>query len=133
LAFFDGLYDHVGKSYNIDQNRVYLIGMSNGAYFSHLVARERSDKIAAIAAHSGGLGAMVKDPKLEHKFAVMLIHGMEDSIVKVDESRKARDAYTKWGHDVNYVEVAGLNHFWAHKARINDKIWTFFAAHALGE
>ena len=62
-----------------------------------------------------------------------LIHGVEDSIVKVDESRKARDAYTKWGHDVNYVEVAGLNHFWAHKARINDKIWTFFASHALDD
>jgi poly(3-hydroxybutyrate) depolymerase/streptogramin lyase len=131
LAFFDAVYDRVAKDYNVDLNRVYVVGMSNGAYFSHLLARQRSDKIAAIAAHSGGLGAMDKDPKLEHKFGVLLVHGDADSIVKVAESRKGHAAYQKWGHDVEYVEVPSLNHFWAHKVRVNEKIWTFFAAHAL--
>jgi hypothetical protein len=27
--------------------------------------------------------------------------------------------------------VKGLNHFWAHKADVNEKIWAFFAAHPL--
>jgi polyhydroxybutyrate depolymerase len=133
LAFFDALYDLAGKNYNIDQSRVYLVGMSNGAYFSHLVARERSEKVAAIACHSGGLGMMNEEPKLKQKFAVMLIHGDKDSIVNVDESRRARDAYKKWGHDVEYIEVAGLNHFWAHKVKVNQKIWEFFEQHPLAE
>lgn len=133
LAFFDALYERATTQYNIDLQRVYLIGMSNGAYFSHLLARQRSDKIAAIACHSGGLGAMNKDPKLTQKYAVMLIHGVNDSIVKVDESRKAKEAYLAWGHDVEYLEVAGLNHFWAHKAGVNEKIWAFFAAHSLSD
>jgi hypothetical protein len=30
---------------------------------------------------------------------------------------------------VNYVEVAGLGHEWAAKEKINDQIWSFFAAH----
>lgn len=133
LAFLDALYDRVTKQYNVDLDRVYLIGMSNGAYFSHLVARERPGKFAAIAAHSGGLGAMNKDPKLKRKYAVMLIHGANDSIVNVEESRKGRDAYTKWGHAVEYLEVPNLNHFWAHKAGVNEKIWAFFEQHPRAE
>jgi polyhydroxybutyrate depolymerase len=132
LQFFDDLYDLANKSYNIDQNRVYVMGMSNGGFFSHLLARERADKIAAIAPHSGGLGAMTRDPKLQKKYAVLLIHGVDDSIVKVKESRKANEAYQKWGHDVEYLEVKGLNHFWAHKADVNEKIWKFFEEHPLG-
>lgn len=131
LAFIDALYDRVTTDYNVDLDRVYLIGMSNGAYFSHLVARERPGKFAAIAAHSGGLGAMTNDPKLEHKYAVLLIHGANDSIVNVEESRKGRDAYTKWRHPVELLEVPNLNHFWAHKARVNEKIWAFFEQHPL--
>lgn len=131
LDFFDVLYTFATENYNIDQRRVYVIGMSNGGFFSHLLARERPDKIAAIAPHSAGLGLMTRDPKLTQKYAVFLVHGTDDSIVKVAESRKAHDAYTKWGHDVEYLEVKGLNHFWAHKADVNEKIWTFFAAHPL--
>jgi polyhydroxybutyrate depolymerase len=131
LDFFDALYKFATENYNIDQRRVYVIGMSNGGFFSHLLARERPDKIAAIAPHSAGLGLMTRDPKLTQKYAVILIHGDKDGIVKVEESRKAHEAYTKWGHDVEYLEVKGLNHFWAHKADVTEKIWAFFAAHPL--
>jgi len=114
--------------YTVDKDRVYLTGMSNGAFFSNLVASQRSDKIAAIAAHSGGLG-FVKEDKDRRKYPVMLIHGADDSIVNVKESRKARDMYEKWGHEVNYVEVPKHNHFWASRQGINGKIWTFFKEH----
>jgi dipeptidyl aminopeptidase/acylaminoacyl peptidase len=60
---------------------------------------------------------------------VLVVHGSADSIVKVDEGRRTRDAYHKWGHPVEYVEVPGLNHFWAHKVDVNSKMWRFFAAH----
>ncbi|MDW8038065.1 MAG: PHB depolymerase family esterase [Thermoguttaceae bacterium] len=132
IAFFDALLEHLAARYNIDLNRVYLAGMSNGAYFVHLLARERSDRIAAICAHSGGLGVLAADrtgPK--HKYAVFLAHGDKDSIVPVSESRKAHDQYQKWGHPVQYVEVPGWGHLWAVKAGVNEKMWTFFLAHPL--
>jgi polyhydroxybutyrate depolymerase len=128
LAFFDALLEHITKEYTVDPDRVYLTGMSNGAYFSHVVASQRADKIAAVAAHSGGLGLLQKID-VKHKYPVMLIHGDADSIVSVNESRKARDAYEKWGHEVEYVEIPKHNHFWAAKEGINDKIWKFFAEH----
>jgi polyhydroxybutyrate depolymerase len=129
LAFFDALYERLSASYRIDRDRVFLTGMSNGAYFCHLVASQRSEVVAAIAAHSGGLGALQKKPDVKRKYAVLVIHGADDSIVKVEESRKVRDAYKRWGYEVEYVEVPNLNHFWAHKVGVNDKIWEFLMAH----
>jgi len=133
LAFFDSLYESITGKYHIDLNRVYLTGMSNGSYFTHVVASERSDKIAAIACHSGGLGLVAfSGVKVKNKYAVLVIHGDKDSIVKVDEGRKTRDAYTKREHPVEYVEIAGLNHFWATKQDSNEKIGKFFEAHPRG-
>lgn len=132
IAFFDALLDHLSARYNIDLNRVYLAGMSNGAYFVHLLARERSDRIAAICAHSGGLGVLAADrtgPK--HKYAVFLAHGEKDFVVPASESRKARDMYQQWGHPVEYLEVPGWGHLWALKAGVNEKMWTFFLTHPL--
>jgi polyhydroxybutyrate depolymerase len=132
LDFFDTLLDHLGGRYNIDLNRVYLTGMSNGAFFTHLVASQRAESVAAIAPHSGGLGLIGnKQPDVAHKYAVLLIHGDQDALVNVSESRRARDAYQKWGHPVEYVEVPKLNHFWAHGAGINEHIWKFFQEHPL--
>src|SRR5262245_48063987 len=42
LAFFDHLLRKLSVTYKIDPDRVYVVGMSNGGYFAHLVGRERS-------------------------------------------------------------------------------------------
>src|SRR5262245_57477769 len=124
IAFFDALYEHLTSKYNIDLNRVYLAGMSNGGYFTHLVASQKSDKVAAICSHSAGLGALAfGEPKVKHKYAVFIAHGDEDSIVKVEEGRKTRDAYEKWGHPVKYIEIPKHNHFWGTNEGINKKMW----------
>src|SRR5262249_4051783 len=128
LAFFDALCDKLAADYTIDSDRIYLTGMSNGAFFSNLVASQRSRKVAAIAAHSGGLG-LVKEDKERRKYPVMIIHGADDAIVNVREGRKARDAYLEWGHEVHYVEILKHNHFWATGQGINEQIWTFFKEH----
>src|SRR5215475_1877843 len=56
LAFFDALLRKLAATYKIDQDRLYVVGMSNGGYFAHLVGRERSKAVAAVASHSGPLG-----------------------------------------------------------------------------
>lgn len=130
LAFFDSLYQKITNDYPIDTNKVYLTGMSNGAYFINVVGQARSEKIAAIAPHSGSLGVLTRRGlKATHKYAVIIIHGDADKILSVSEGRRMRDAYKAVGYEVEYIEVPGLGHRWATSIDINDKIWQFFSSH----
>ena len=132
LAFFDALFAHLTSKYNIDLRRVYATGMSMGGYFCNLLASRRSEQIAAIAPHSGGLGVLAATGiGAKRKYAVMIVHGDADKIVNVEQGRAARDAYIKEGHEVEYVEVKGLAHVWAGKEGITEKMYKFFLAHPL--
>lgn len=130
LAFFDELLKTVKGRYKIDDNRVYLVGMSNGGYFAHLVGKERSKVVAAVASHSGPLGLQtLGGVKAERKFPVMIVHGDKDKLLSVEFARENRDKYKKEGHEVKYVEVAGLGHEWATKEKVNEQMWEFFEKH----
>jgi len=130
LAFFDELLKAVKGRYKIDDARVYLVGMSNGGYFAHLVGKERSKVVAAVASHSGPLGLQTLGGiKAERKFPVMIVHGDKDKLLSVEFARENRDKYKKEGHEVKYVEVAGLGHEWATKEKVNEQMWEFFEKH----
>lgn len=132
VALFDSLRASIAARYNVDLARVYLIGNSNGAYFAHLVAAHRSEQVAAVAGHSGGIGVVARlGAQIRSKYAVMLVHGDQDRVVPVGESRHARDVYTQWGHTVEYVEIPGLAHLWANHVSINERIWEFLRKHAI--
>ena len=132
LAFFDALVAKLGADYKVDANRLYVVGMSNGGYFAHLVGKERSTQVAAVCSHSGPLGLQtLLGIGAKRKFPVLIVHGDKDRILSVDFARENRDKYKREGHEVKYVEVAGMGHIWATKENINETIWTFFAEHPL--
>lgn len=132
IAFFDALLADLGKRYDLDLNRVYVTGMSNGAFFANLLASRRSEVIAAIAPHSGGLGMLYfSGIDAKRKYPVMIVHGLDDRLVNIQQARDARDRYVKAGHEVEYVEVEKLGHFWAHRADINERMWRFFETHPM--
>jgi len=125
LKFFDALLAKMKTQYRIDSDAVYITGMSNGAYFAHLLARERADIVAAVAAHSGELGQFDLDlVQSARKFPVMLIHGDADPIFDVSLARQARVLYEGAGHPVTYLEIPGWGHQW--DKRVEEKIWDFF-------
>lgn len=132
LACFDALLAEIQSRYQIDSQRIFIIGMSNGGYFAHLVGKERSKTIAAVCSHSGPLGLQTLGGiKAERKFPVLIIHGEQDRLLSVVFARENRDKYTREKHEVKYVEVPRLGHFWAHQVNINETIWEFFASHPL--
>jgi polyhydroxybutyrate depolymerase len=130
LAFFDRLLRKLSAEHKIDADRVYVVGMSNGGYFAHLLGKERSKTVAAVASHSGPLGLQTLfGINAARKFPVLIVHGDKDNLLPVDWARDNRDRYKKEGHEVKYVEVAGMGHVWATKEDINETMWTFFAEH----
>ena len=132
LAFFDALLRKLAAAYKIDRDRVYVVGMSNGGYFAHLVGRERSKIVAAVASHSGPLGLQtLLGVNAERKFPALIIHGALDRIFPVVIARENRDKYRREGHEVKYVELKNVGHMWGTKADINETIWKFFDTHPL--
>jgi polyhydroxybutyrate depolymerase len=128
LEFFDELLKTLRAKYEIDPDRVYVLGMSNGGYFAHLVGKERSKAVAAVMSHSGPLGLQtLAGVKADRKFPVMIVHGDTDKLLPVEWARENRDKYMKEGHAVTYIEAAGLGHAWATDQKINEQIWEFFA------
>ncbi len=82
VGFISVLIDSIAAEYNIDMNRVYSTGMSNGGFMSYKLACELSYRIAAIASVTG---AMI-DPAFlacnpSHPTPVMQIHGTADPTV----------------------------------------------------
>jgi polyhydroxybutyrate depolymerase len=82
VGFLSDLLDALQAAYNIDENRVYSTGMSNGGFMSYSLACELNDRIAAIASVTG---AMIQsklnacDPV--RPVPVMEIHGTADNVV----------------------------------------------------
>jgi polyhydroxybutyrate depolymerase len=76
VAFISALIDHLRASFEIDPDRVFATGHSNGAMMSFRLACELSDKIAAVAPVAGSLEIGSCAPS--RPVAVLAIHGDAD-------------------------------------------------------
>ncbi len=98
----------VRKLYNIDPDRIYLMGHSMGAIGTFKLAAKYADVWAAIGAFSGqGTPASVERMK---NIPAFVVHGDADPTVNVRGSRTMVDAMKVAHVDVTYIEVAGGNH-----------------------
>lgn len=79
VAFVSALLDTLEGSMCLDARRVFATGMSNGAIFSHRLACELSERIAAIAPVAGTIGVPTCAPR--RAVPVLEIHGTRDGHV----------------------------------------------------
>ena len=82
VGFTNVLLDTISSIYNINSERVYSTGMSNGGYMSFLLACQLSDRFAAIASVTGSMTPQIFDncnPK--HPTPILQIHGTSDGTV----------------------------------------------------
>ena len=90
VGFIDVLIDELANKYNIDLNRVYSCGMSNGGYQSYYLACELPNRFAAIASVTGTMFPTVYStcsPK--RAMPVLQIHGTNDGTVLYEGSATA--------------------------------------------
>lgn len=82
VGFISALIDTISAAYNIDSNRIYSTGMSNGGFMSYDLACFLSHRIAAVASVTG---SMIWDRfntcEPTHPTPVMQIHGTADATV----------------------------------------------------
>lgn len=84
LGFVRAMLDELEARLCIDTERVFSTGMSNGGFFSHRLACELSDRIAAIAPVAGVIG--VESCMPGQPLPVVHYHGTDDGVVPYDGS-----------------------------------------------
>lgn len=87
VGFTVALIDELAANYNLDEDRVYSTGMSNGGFMSFKLACELSDRIAAIGSVTGSmtLGSTIPCSP-SHPIPVLQIHGTTDATVAYNGS-----------------------------------------------
>jgi polyhydroxybutyrate depolymerase len=88
LRFFDAMLTWLATNACIDEQRVFVLGYSNGAGLAYLVACERSERIAGIAIVSGRMGCSPT-----HARPVILTHGVADATIGYDQAVEAARAW----------------------------------------
>lgn len=85
VGFTEAMIDTLSLDYNIDPDRIYSTGMSNGGYMSFLLACQLSDRIAAVASVTGSMTPETFDNcSPSHPTPIMQIHGTADGTVPYD-------------------------------------------------
>lgn len=112
--------------YNVDEDRIYLMGHSMGAVGTWSLAEQYPDQWAALGPIAG-MGSPAATEVFKH-IPQIVVHGDADNTVPVAGSRAMVDALKLHKSTVTYIEVPGGGH--TNIAPMNmSKIFDFFDAH----
>lgn len=84
LGFFEAMVNEISTEYNLDMERIYAAGYSNGGMMAYGLANYKSDLIAAVASVSGSMLDCLETPS--HPMPVLHLHGTNDGVIAYDES-----------------------------------------------
>jgi polyhydroxybutyrate depolymerase len=91
IGFLRTLIDKMKQEYNINLSRIYVTGMSAGAFMSYSVGAFLSDTVAAIAPVAGQIGCRMNEndswsyiPTPARPVSVIVFHGTNDSLVSYE-------------------------------------------------
>ncbi len=79
-AYLKTLIDAIRNRYNIDENRIFMAGHSNGGFMVHRMAYEYPETIAAIVALNGSAPNRFTKPRPTEPVSILHIHGTEDRL-----------------------------------------------------
>jgi poly(3-hydroxybutyrate) depolymerase len=123
----NAMLDDVLRRYRVDEDRVYLTGVSMGGYGSWALAAAHAERFAAIAPICGG-GDLASVERLR-SVPIWAFHGAEDRVVPPDESRKMAAALERAGGTVRLTLYPGVGHESGTMAYAEPKLYDWFLAH----
>ncbi len=99
---------HVAREYDIDPDRIFLTGMSNGGIGAWLIGMHHAPLFAGIAPMASGLDAVLM-PFLENlrNTPIYIVHGEKDQVMPVELSRSISRKLDALGYPYVYREHQG--------------------------
>ncbi len=124
--------DMMKKEFNIDENRIYLMGHSMGGAGALFLGQKYTDTWAAVAAIAPAAFMMMQNsdkilkPMKDAGIPVMIIQGGKDKVVAPNFTHKWRDSLEKLKMKHEYIEIPDGDHGTVIGAGMPD-IFRFFA------
>ena len=79
VHFTDTLITTISTNHNIDQDRIYVSGTSNGGFMALRLASELSNKIAAVASIAAAMPAVSDCNQPDNPISVLFMNGTDDN------------------------------------------------------
>jgi predicted peptidase len=128
IAVLNALLDEIIEKYNIDQDRVYLTGLSMGGYGTWNLSTFHADRFAAIAPICGGGQARMALWRLKG-MPIWVFHGAKDGVVPISESKTMVETLKKVGEDVRFTIYPEAGHDSWTQAYNTPELFDWFLSH----
>ncbi len=108
VEYLSALLDEVESAYRVDENRIYLTGLSMGGFGTWAWVAEEPERFAAVAPIAGGGEPWAACAA--KAVPTWAFHGAQDSVVPVERSREMVEALEACGGDIRYTEYPDATH-----------------------
>ena len=108
LIALNALLDDIVSKFSVDEDRIYLTGISMGGFGTWALAMKYPERFAAIVPICGG-----GDPKnisAIKDIPAWVFHGAKDNTVKLEESEKMVNALKECGGNVQFTVYPDADH-----------------------
>ena len=124
VEVLDVLLDDICKRYRVDEDHIYVTGLSMGGYGTWALAIEYPSRFAAIAPICGG-GNPLKAKHIKH-LPTWVFHGVKDQVVPVKSSQEMVDALKEAGGNVQFTVYPEAGHDSWTEAYNNRELYKWF-------
>ena len=100
FGFVEAIINKVSSQYNIDVERIYSAGYSNGGMMAYGLANYRSDLIAAVASVSGAMLDCIGSTS--HPMPVVHLHGTSDGVLPYNGNNDWNSVQSTLDHWINF-------------------------------
>ena len=125
------LLDEITTRYNVDNDRVYLTGLSMGGFGTWALASRYPERFAAIAPVCGG--ALQYNAYSLVNVPIWIFHGAKDTTVPVSRSQEMFDIIKKRGGDVKITIYPEAYHDSWTQTYDNPELYNWFLEHKLSD
>ncbi|WP_212698518.1 carboxylesterase family protein [Vallitalea pronyensis] len=127
----DALYyllQDIKDHYPVDEDRVYLTGLSMGGYGTWDLAMHYPNEFAAIAPVCGGMFDAETVVKLKH-MPIWAFHGVKDKVVPISETQRLVDILEACGGNIRFTAYPDLEHDCWTPTYNNPALYEWFLKH----
>lgn len=123
-----GLIDSVIETHRVDEDRVYLTGLSMGGYGSWALASRFPEKFAAVAPICGGGAPFMVRRMID--LPIWVFHGAKDGVVPLNESERLVETLKKRGaKNVKFTVYPEAGHDSWTESYDNPELYNWFLSH----